>query len=509
MAEWTEGYVSDIQYTSGFYREMAPSHLAFAALLVGCAPGDAARPKRYLELASGQGVGTCLLAAANPETEFVGIDFNSAQTANACRLADAAGLNNVQFRDWSFQETLTRADADSQDFDIVALHGIYSWISAENRTAIVEILRRRLKPGGLSYISYNCMPGWAAMQPVQRLIREFAARNLQRSDRQVSSSITFLNELKSSNALFFTVNPSVEHRLEQLAGQDPQYLAHEYLNENWYPLYFADVAAELGSAKLSYVASATLAENVDAVSVPPGIRAMVKDATDPVWAETLRDYATNKRFRRDVFGRGVNKLTGVEHRRALFETKFVLAIPPSEVVLKFKGALGEFDGKPEVFQPILQTLGQGPATFGELAQQASTAKVDLVGLLQSVAFLVSSGQILLLLDNPSAAAHRFNQAVVQELKSGRTINYLAAPASGSGIHASTIELFGLAAVHEGIEETTRAAAHAFSVMKGLGQRPRKEGTLIADDREAIAYLEDQFNSFFTNKLPVWKQLGIL
>ena len=58
---------TDVPYTAGFYREMAPSHVAFAALVGGSAPGAAVHPRRVLELGFGQGFGLALLAAANPD----------------------------------------------------------------------------------------------------------------------------------------------------------------------------------------------------------------------------------------------------------------------------------------------------------------------------------------------------------------------------------------------------------------------------------------------------------
>ena len=85
---------------------------------------------------------------------------------------------------------------------------------------------------------------------------------------------------------------------------NPTYLAHEYLDEHWDLFWFADVAARLAEAKLSYVASATLAENLDAYSVPQDLRALVRQIDDPVLRESARDMAGNKRFRRDLFARG-------------------------------------------------------------------------------------------------------------------------------------------------------------------------------------------------------------
>ena len=58
--DWTDGYVSDISYTTGFYRELAPSYLSFAALTQGQQAPAPARAFAYCELGCGQGSGpTC------------------------------------------------------------------------------------------------------------------------------------------------------------------------------------------------------------------------------------------------------------------------------------------------------------------------------------------------------------------------------------------------------------------------------------------------------------------
>src|SRR5207249_2704283 len=92
---WSEGYVADIAYTANFYRETTPNHMAFAALSVGRSPGRAFRPKRMLELGFGQGFGLSLLAAANPDVQFEGHDFNPEHVAHARRLIANAKLDNI------------------------------------------------------------------------------------------------------------------------------------------------------------------------------------------------------------------------------------------------------------------------------------------------------------------------------------------------------------------------------------------------------------------------------
>ena len=149
--DWTNGYVSDIGYTAGFYRETAPAHMAFTALILGRSPGRALRPKRMLELGFGQGFGLTLLAAANPDVAFEGHDFNPEHVAHARRLIAGAKLDNISVSESSFEETAATAGKD--DLDVIALHGIFSWVSRDAQEAIISIIRQRLQAGGLVYIS--------------------------------------------------------------------------------------------------------------------------------------------------------------------------------------------------------------------------------------------------------------------------------------------------------------------------------------------------------------------
>jgi tRNA G46 methylase TrmB len=93
--DWKHGYFADNGYTFGYYREMAPCYLAWAALLQGVVAPT--RNFRYVDLGCGQGLGLILQAACHPESEFVGVDFMPAHIAHARRLAQAGGITNVRF----------------------------------------------------------------------------------------------------------------------------------------------------------------------------------------------------------------------------------------------------------------------------------------------------------------------------------------------------------------------------------------------------------------------------
>src|SRR5262245_45150239 len=127
---WSAGYVVDVGYTEGFYREQAPTALRLVALSMGLRAVEVDRAFTYYELGCGNGYTTALLAAVHPHAQFVGVDFNPTHIYNARRLAEAAGLENVRFVEQSFADL---AQAERAEADIVALHGVWSWINAENR----------------------------------------------------------------------------------------------------------------------------------------------------------------------------------------------------------------------------------------------------------------------------------------------------------------------------------------------------------------------------------------
>ena len=148
----------NLPYTHGFYRELAPAMLNFALALRGYQTPALDRPFAYCELGSGQGVSANLLAAANPAGVFWATDFNPSHAAGAAELASCGGLGNIRCLDKSFQDFLR---LETPDFDYIAFHGICSWVSPENRQAIVDTIAAKLRVGGVVYASHNTLPGWS------------------------------------------------------------------------------------------------------------------------------------------------------------------------------------------------------------------------------------------------------------------------------------------------------------------------------------------------------------
>ena len=160
---WNDGYVVDVAYTEQAYREMTPVWLSLASVLNRQPPVDTTRPFTYVELGCGRGLTACTIAATNPSAEVWACDFNPAHVERARQWATDARLDNCAFEEASFEDLAGDREVGPSQADVIALHGVFSWVSPVNRRHIVDIIRTRLRPGGLVYVSYNVPTGWAGM----------------------------------------------------------------------------------------------------------------------------------------------------------------------------------------------------------------------------------------------------------------------------------------------------------------------------------------------------------
>jgi hypothetical protein len=137
---WTSGYVADIGYTYGYYTELNPLRVKPAFLNAGLVYPEAGTA---CELGYGQGLSANLHAAAST-TQWWGTDFNPSQAGFARDLAAVSG-SGASLYDDAFADFAARPDLP--EFDYIGIHGIWSWISDDNRQVLVDFVRRKLAVG--------------------------------------------------------------------------------------------------------------------------------------------------------------------------------------------------------------------------------------------------------------------------------------------------------------------------------------------------------------------------
>jgi SAM-dependent methyltransferase len=393
--DWTAGYASDVEYTAGFYREQSPAYLNFVCVLHGMEPVALNKSFTYFELGFGRGLTANLLAAAHPQGSFYAADFNPAHVAGARQLAAAAQLDNLTLLENSFAELAQGEVKDLPQFDFITLHGIYTWVTQENRQHIVDFIARYLKPGGIVYLSYNAMPGWAVSLPLQRLLVEHADLFPARSDVQVKNAAGFVEKLDKAQAAYFTLNAALKGRLEMLKTGNPNYLVHEYMHKHWQPMYYIDVARDLAAAKMDFVGSADLPFAYPALYLNAEKQETLNAISDAGLRETVKDYFLNTGFRKDVFVRGARKMSVARQSEWLSQVGLVLVIPRAQVTLSMKLIFGEVNGREDVYGPVLDALAKQPHTLAELSALPALKGQTPGNLAQVAALLTASGQAAL------------------------------------------------------------------------------------------------------------------
>ena len=283
--DWKDGYVAGIEYVQSFHHGMGPSSLNFVLMMSGIEPVVLSNGFTYCELGCGQGDSLNLLAACHPEGDFHAVDSNAAHIGNARGLALKADLKNTNFWEADFA---VLGELPLPEFDFITLHGVYSWVNADKRRHIVEFIRKRLKPGGVVYNGYNCLPGWAAHAPLRQLLASYADTQVGTLTERIDRSIEFVQRLKGAGLVYFAANPLTSDLFDTMSSLPRNYLAHEFYNRNWTPFYHAEVASDFAQAGLTFAGSARFVEFKDSLRFPAPVVQVLNTLTNQVMRETVK-----------------------------------------------------------------------------------------------------------------------------------------------------------------------------------------------------------------------------
>lgn len=513
MTASASGYITDIAYVPGFYPTLAPLAMRYVAALNGIEPPRTDRPFRSLELGCGLGRTVTTLAAANPRGEFVGVDVNPEHTAAAEREARAGGLGNARIVTARFGDL----PDDIGEFDFITLHGVYSWVAPEVRAEIIEIARKRLRPGGLLLVSYNSLPGWAHLQPIRGILRQYAALRQGDNLQRVRDGLAYLVYLRDKNAKYFVDNPQAAASVDQLVRQDQRYLAHEFLNEHWTAFYFQEVARDLGGAGLAFVGSLPVHTNFWDLCVLPEFQELFRTTTDRLVTEAHKDFCANTQFRTDIYGKATRQLGGIDGRLTTVDD-IHFRVARRNVALPWQANLGVVTTT--VQGPLYQSLvgllsGAGMRLSEIVAADAlrGTSSADVVRAVDAgVAMGLFDIAVGPLVDVPAKTGQpsvplAFNGAVLEsDALGGRTVA-LASPLTGTG---HSLGDFEAAILHEyAVRGRDGLADRVATRLRGSGRALEREGKPVSDPEQQRKLVEEACGAFLETALPELVRLGIV
>jgi hypothetical protein len=499
-----------VPYTSGLYRELSPVFLNYVAALSGYRPLPLDGGFAYCELGCGNGVTINGLAEVFPKGEFHAVDHDPQFVANTQALADDAGSRNLTVHHAAFDAL---NDESFPEFDFITLHGVYSWIDPEARDAARRFIGAKIKPGGIVYVSYNAFPGWAALLPLREAMQAHTLSMGGDTLARTRAGLDYLIHLRDIDAGYFQDHPTAAAFLDDIAGHDVRYLAHEFFADAHKPYYFSQVAAEMRSAGLNFAGNADTHLNFLDLAVAPEFHDLLRHVKSRNDFETQGDFIRNQRFRKDVYVHGHETMDAEEQLAVLSGMVFGTNVAPAqfnrqarfgEVTLTYEGP---------VFDALIDVLGRGAKPVSALAGMPEFADCGPDLLVDGVKFLVAGGQAFPFAHTtetpPTAAAHAdryrlpspFNIAMLKRgLFDGSSLGMVSGPA-GTGLEMSMSDaLFALCL----------AEAPADQVVDWAHQRALEANQeIVMDGGSAGEALNAALTTFRETRLSKFIELGIL
>ena len=491
MNSWNEGYFTDSTYTYGYYRELSPHFLRWCLLLKGIAAPEITEDSCHCELGFGQGVSANIHAASVPGKYF-GTDFNPAHATQANELVEASGANAKFFED-SFEEFAKRDDLPQ--FDSISFHGIWTWVSAENRRHMLEIVRRHLKSGGMVYNSYNCLPGWAPNAPLRELLTLYDRYKANGdTNARVKAAFKFIEDFIAAEPAYAGIAPNFKSYFDNMKKLNADYIAHEYLNLDWDLMYFVDVVELCKEAKLDFAMSAVPIETRQDMFLPEKGRDFLKTIDNPIVVEQLQDYFINRQFRKDLFVRGMRRLSRTEAYDKIFNMRYVLLTPVEDVPMEVATGVRKLNLLPEIYKPILEFLAEGNYRPKDLHEYAAKSKVEAPTLIELVTVLVSTGHVMPCQSDNAVkqvkrSCDRLNAHICERSVYGDAINFLASPLTGCGIEVGRFQQIFLNQYKAGNKTADKLAEATWKILSRLGEKfiVEDKQQLSKDDSGAFTY----------------------
>lgn len=300
-----------VPYGGWSYAFTHPDVLATVARLRGFVTAPVERC-RVLEIGCAAGYNLIPMAISLPNAEFVGIDASSRQIDEGREIIDHLDVSNV---DLLFHD-LTDWDGSLGQFDYIVAHGIYSWVPAPVRDALLAICRRALAPNGVVYISYNTYPGWHMMESMRRMML-YHIRGIEDPTRRAASAkqlIGFLVQatgaasyrLSSYPAAYEQLLNNYYHGILNMPDRVDSLFLHDELEAVNDPCYFHEFLAHAGRHDLAYVGDAEFSTGLPA-SLPAetaaNLLALAQPNAESSEVGQYLDFVVNRTFRRSLLCR--------------------------------------------------------------------------------------------------------------------------------------------------------------------------------------------------------------
>jgi SAM-dependent methyltransferase len=271
-----------------------PDRLAVTANLFGLDPSP---PERchVLEIGCGDGSNLLPLAAAFPQSRFVGFDLAKTRVQAGRENIASLGVANLEL----VHTDILGFPAEGEPFDYIIAHGVYSWIPAEARDRLLALCRGRLAPHGVAYVSYNCLPGCHVRRMTREIMR-FHTRAVQDPAERVRQAVAVCRLIANSIDKPDAYRQLFKDQLEQIQRLRAGHLFHDDLADINDPVYFHEFASHAARHQLQYLAEADFFEMQDDTFTPEARQILGQMNDSRLTREQYLDFVKCRRFRQTL-----------------------------------------------------------------------------------------------------------------------------------------------------------------------------------------------------------------
>ena len=255
-----------------------------------------------LELGCAAGANIIPMAAALPDSEFLGIDLSALQIAAGQKDITAQGLSNI---------TLSAGDitalGELGTFDFVIAHGVFTWVPRAVQEGLLRTVRGCLSEQGVAFISYSALPGAYPRQALREMLL-WHVKNEADPTVRVGKARRFA-EFVAANASKKAPHAAAMRRLVgEMGGMSDSSVLHDYLSEVHEPLTLSSFAARAAEHRLQYVGDAQF-HTMFAEDLEPEVSATLREsALDQVAFEQTLDFLAHRPFRTSILCRAEHVL---------------------------------------------------------------------------------------------------------------------------------------------------------------------------------------------------------
>lgn len=505
MSDPARGYVLDEPYTARYFDIQSPARIGYS---IRCAGFDRPEPPqdfRYAELGCGNGATLAMLAALHPAASFLGIDLNPAHIAQAEALARAAGLRNVAFVEADFARA---AAMPWGAFDYVTAHGVYAWVDAAVRSQMFDFIGRHLAADGTAFVSYNALPGWAGKEPLWRLLDRHIAGMPGGSLQRVDEGLRFLEFLRGAAVPYFAENPAAAAHLDYLRDEDRRYVAHEFCNRHFAPVYCEQAFADARSRGLTFVAQAETRPNLAVERAPAACLDYLAGVPDFEAREVMASLLRNDAFRTDLYVRRLPAPLEIE-RTPLWDRVFTTLVPLRDIGAELRCGSRVLARAAPIVDALLDACVEGTRTLRQLAAAPGLVRYSPRAVIET-AQLLELSQCFGFLGQPAPAqtggsgpwrlaSPAFGILLESRLRDNG-FGHLAAPGLGSAIRLGVLESLAVLCLEQ---ESPGNAAH------DLADRLNRDWPELLAFRVDAEWARRYLDDFVSQWDPLLRKLGTI